>query len=100
MYSIRFGSWNTHATNKFIFTRVRFQGHWTPVCHVRRRHTNLLERVIALRAKYAELQDFALWMTGCSYDFPQHDYFIRARHLLADDPEMERLPNPPQVKKT
>ncbi len=26
-----------------------------------------------------ELQDFAIWMTGCGYDFCQHDHFCKKR---------------------
>jgi len=29
-----------------------------------------------------ELQDFAIWLTGCGYDFTQHDYFIEKRDEL------------------
>jgi hypothetical protein len=29
-----------------------------------------------------ELQDFAIWMAGCGYDFCQHDYYIEKRKLL------------------
>ena len=29
-----------------------------------------------------ELQDFAIWMTGCGYDFCQHDYFCKQRDKL------------------
>lgn len=28
------------------------------------------------------LQDFVIWMTGCGYDFCQHDYFIKQRDSL------------------
>ena len=28
------------------------------------------------------LQDFALWMSGCGYDFCQHDYFRKKRDEL------------------
>ena len=32
------------------------------------------------------LRDFAIWMTGCSYDFCQHEYFIKKRdELLKND---------------
>ena len=30
----------------------------------------------------AELQDFAIWLTSCGYDFTQHDYFIKQRDKL------------------
>ena len=29
-----------------------------------------------------KLQDFAIWMTGCGYDFCQHEYFIKCRDEL------------------
>jgi len=29
-----------------------------------------------------ELKDFAIWMTGCGYDFCQHDYFCHQRDKL------------------
>ena len=32
--------------------------------------------------KIANLQDFAIWMTGCGYDFCQHEYFIKQRDRL------------------
>ena len=35
-----------------------------------------------LQTQVAELQDFAIWMTGCGYDFCQHDYFCEQRDKL------------------
>ena len=36
--------------------------------------------------KIKELQEFAIWMTGCGYDFCQHEYFIKCRdNLLIND---------------
>ena len=29
-----------------------------------------------------KLQEFAIWMTGCGYDFTQHEYFIECRDEL------------------
>ncbi len=29
-----------------------------------------------------ELKDFAIWLTGCGYDFTQHKYFIKQRDKL------------------
>jgi len=29
-----------------------------------------------------ELQDFAIWLTGCGYDFCQHEYFVKKRDEL------------------
>lgn len=35
--------------------------------------------------KIEALQDFAIWMTGCGYDFAQHDYFFEQRDKLLKD---------------
>ena len=29
-----------------------------------------------------KLQDFAIWMTGCGYDFTKHEYFNKCRDEL------------------
>ncbi len=29
-----------------------------------------------------DLRDFAIWMTGCGYDFCQHEYFCQRRDEL------------------
>ena len=29
-----------------------------------------------------QLKEFAVWMSGCGYDFTQHDYFISCRDSL------------------
>lgn len=29
-----------------------------------------------------DLKDFVIWMTGCGYDFRQHDYFRKKRDEL------------------
>jgi len=33
-------------------------------------------------SKTDELQDFAIWMTGCGYDFTAHPYFCQQRDKL------------------
>lgn len=40
---------------------------------------NLLESVSKERDA---LKDFAIWLTGCGYDFCQHDYFCKKRDEL------------------
>jgi len=30
-----------------------------------------------------KLRELAVWMTGCGYDFTQHDYFLKNRYLLS-----------------
>lgn len=32
----------------------------------------------------SDLQDLAQWMTGCGYDFCQHEFYTNNRHLLTD----------------
>ena len=34
------------------------------------------------RRKMLALREFAIWMTGCGYDFPQHKYFCEQRDKL------------------
>ena len=34
------------------------------------------------QAEIEALKDFAIWMTGCGYDFCQHEYFIKCRDEL------------------
>ena len=45
-------------------------------------HGLLTRRVKELSELKAELEDFAIWMTGCGYDFYQHDYFCKQRDKL------------------
>ena len=40
---------------------------------------NLLE--VVSRERDA-LKDFAIWLTGCGYDFCQHEYFCKKRDEL------------------
>ena len=43
------------------------------------------------QAKIAELQDFAIWMTGCGYEFTQHKFFNEQRDkLILDKPPKEQ----------
>jgi hypothetical protein len=35
--------------------------------------------------KLKELQDLAIWMSGCGYDFTQHEHFLKNKHLLTDE---------------
>jgi len=32
--------------------------------------------------KIEELKELAIWMTGCGYDFCQHEYFVKKRDEL------------------
>ena len=41
-----------------------------------------LNDLVCLRSENAALKDLVIWMTGCGYDFCQHEYFIKQRELL------------------
>lgn len=41
-----------------------------------------LKQLIKQLRQYNELKDFAIWMTGCGYDFTQHEHFIKQRDKL------------------
>lgn len=38
--------------------------------------------VLMISKERDELADLAIWMTGCGYDFCQHDYFCKKRDEL------------------
>lgn len=44
------------------------------------------EREWWAKRRIEDLIDFAIWMTGCGYDFCQHRYFIQQRDLLLKNP--------------
>jgi len=46
------------------------------------RITNALKILKTHTDMIDELKDFAIWLTGCGYDFCQHDYFIKQRDKL------------------
>lgn len=43
---------------------------------------DLSEKLLWAAKTIDELQDFAIWMTGCGYDFCQHEYFCKQRDNL------------------
>lgn len=43
---------------------------------------NKLKGYQKITKEHDELKDFAIWMTGCGYDFCQHEYFIEQRDKL------------------
>ena len=38
-----------------------------------------------MKSKIKQLQELAIWMTGCGYDFTQHEYYIKNRYLFTDN---------------
>lgn len=43
------------------------------------------ELLQAISEERDELKDLAIWMTGCGYDFCQHEYFCKKRDELLRD---------------
>lgn len=35
--------------------------------------------------KFEKIQDLAIWMTGCGYDFTQHEHYMKNKHLLTEE---------------
>ena len=38
-----------------------------------------------IKISIKELKEFIIWMTGCGYDFCQHEYFVNERERLLKD---------------
>jgi len=36
-----------------------------------------------------ELKELIIWMTGCGYDFTQHEYFVKQRDKLLKKPSTD-----------
>ncbi len=49
---------------------------------------DIAELIIMISKERDELKDFAIWMTGCGYNFSQHEYFCKKRDelLKTDNP--------------
>ena len=45
-------------------------------------YEDAMKRIKELEDKVLALQEFAIWMTGCGYEFTQHDYFCEQRDKL------------------
>lgn len=43
---------------------------------------DISDKLITAANEIDELQDFAIWMTGCGYDFCQHEYYLKKRTKL------------------
>jgi hypothetical protein len=41
-----------------------------------------LAKIEELAARESELVEFCIWLTGCGYEFTQHDYFCQQRDKL------------------
>lgn len=66
--------------------------------HYMERCKQLEKKCKEAAAKILELQKFAIWMTGCGYDFTQHEYFVRHMHLLMPEVSVPRKFTPRKDK--
>jgi len=41
------------------------------------REINQEPEIAELKIQVSKLQDLAIWMTGCGYDFCQHEFFTK-----------------------
>lgn len=55
-----------------------------PVLNLNEKLTGL-KRLDEQKQIIDELRDFAIWMTGCGYEFTQHEYFCKQRDKLLKD---------------
>lgn len=43
---------------------------------------DLSNKLLAAAEEIEKLRDFAIWLTGCGYDFCQHEYYVKKRNEL------------------
>jgi hypothetical protein len=48
------------------------------------REDTLKGELLHTRQDFSDLQDLAIWMTGCGYDFTQHPYYMTNKYLFID----------------
>ena len=44
---------------------------------------------VIVESDFSKLQDLAVWMLGCGYDFTQHPYYMNNKHLLTKGAPVE-----------
>ncbi len=49
---------------------------------LKRNMNTATNELLQQQAEIEALKEFAIWMTGCGYDFCKHDYFIKCRNEL------------------
>ena len=62
-----------------LMEKYSVAGFMTPLADEFKQAANMLRQQ---QAEIEALKDFAIWMTGCGYDFTQHDYFNKCRDEL------------------
>ena len=56
-------------------------------------HAVLTSHIAKQTQLVADLKEFVIWMTGCGYDFCQHEYFKEQRDKLLKDPHIPCSPS-------
>lgn len=54
------------------------------MCPVGKLMHEAADRIAELEAENERLREFAIWMTGCGYDFAQHQFYLDRQHLLTE----------------
>lgn len=73
IYAISLYKSETNKTREAIILLTKWQ-----------EHANDMNDVYDLIYK---LQDLGIWMSGCEYDFTQHEYWMKNKHLLTAIPD-------------
>lgn len=53
--------------------------------------------IVMISKERDELKDLAIWMTGCGYDFCQHEYFCTKRDELLKGDEQKGGDEPEEI---
>lgn len=65
-----------------VISKNKFDSLKTKLSTVEAENEKLKAELEAVKEENEELKDFAIWMTGCGYDFCQHEYFCKKRDEL------------------
>lgn len=68
---------------EYLQRRIEFERGMHPMTAFYSVEAAELER---MENERSQLQDLAIWMTGCGYDFTKHKYYIEQRYLLSVPP--------------
>ena len=77
---------NDVCANNRVDAGIDWESNYRALAKVEAAHRSKIAELELLcsnwESKTIELQDFAIWLTGCGYDFCQHDHFIKQRDKL------------------
>ena len=86
--AVKDGYCNQHHPDNVKKRREENEKKWlekiekSPLSSALRKIETLKAKVKELEGENDELKDFAIWMTGCGYDFSALPYFVKCRDKL------------------